>query len=357
MAYFESDKIKQIAALSGIAVLGGFLFITLSGFIPAILGAVIFYVICSPFMNFLVKKLKLKRGLAATIVIVLSFLVILVPLFSLTYLLVNKISIMFAETHGFYAKIEDFTLLINSNFGINILTPDYIAKLQSAIANVIPDLLGQTLSMLFDILIMYFVLFYLLISETEMEKNIVRFLPYEKENAHLFAKELTSQTYSNVIGAPLLSLIQGCFAAFGFWLFGLNEPIFWGLMCGFLSMMPIVGSALVWIPASIIVATTGTYWHGIALGIYGLVIIGNGDHIFRFIIQKKLANVHPLVTIFGVIIGLKWFGIPGIIFGPLLISYLLIMIKIYRTEYGNKNFISSKSSINKDTHNEGGPTN
>src|ERR1017187_8547882 len=111
MAYFESDKIKQIAALIGIAMLGGFLFITLSGFIPAILGAVIFYVICSPFMNFLVKKLKLKRGLAATIVIVLSFLVILVPLFSLTYLLINKISLMVAEIHGFYSKIENFTLL------------------------------------------------------------------------------------------------------------------------------------------------------------------------------------------------------------------------------------------------------
>jgi predicted PurR-regulated permease PerM len=357
MAYFESDKVKQIVALSGIALLGGFLFITLSGFIPALLGSVIFYVICSPLMKFFIKKMKLKKWLAALLVIVLSFLVILVPLFSLTYILVNKLSIMFAETHGFYSKIEDFAILINSNFGINILTPDYIVKIQNAIAGVIPNLLSQTLSTLFDILLMYFVLFYLLITEIEMEKSIVRFLPYTKENAHLFAKELTSQTYSNVIGAPLLSLIQGCFAALGFWLFGLNEPIFWGMACGFLSMMPILGSALVWLPAAIIQASTGAHWQGIAIAIYGLVVIVNVDNIFRFIIQKKIADVHPLVTVFGVIIGVQWFGIPGIIFGPLLISYFLIMIKIYRTEYGNKNFISATPSINKDTSEENSPQN
>ena len=292
-------------------------------------------------MNFLVKKVKLKKILAAIIVIILSFLVILIPLFSLTYLLINKISFMFSQTQGFYAKIESFAAIINSNFGINILTPDSIAKLQSAITNAIPNLLGQTFNMLFDIILMYFVLFYLLITETEMEKNIVRFLPYEKENAHLFARELKTQTYSNVIGAPLLSLIQGVFAALGFWLFGLNEPIFWGLMCGFLSIMPVVGSALVWFPAAIIQASSGAYWQGLAIGIYGLVVIVNTDNVFRFIIQKKIADIHPIVTVFGVIIGLNWFGLPGIIFGPLLISYLLIMIKIYRTEYGNKNFISS----------------
>ena len=71
-------------------------------------------------------------------------------------------------------------------------------------------------------------------------------------------------------------------------------------------------------------------------------MIINVDNVFRFILQNKIADIHPLVTVFGVIIGLKWFGIPGVIFGPLLISYLLIMVKIYRTEYGSKSYISSE---------------
>ncbi len=349
MAYFESNKLKQIAALAGIVILGGFLLVTLSGFIPAFLGAVIFYVICSPFVLFLMNKGKFKRGLAVAAALILSFLVIIIPVFSLTYLLISKVSTMFSASHNFYAEILNLNTFISTKYGVNILAPDNLVKLQTEITNFIPNLLGQTMSILADIAIMYFILFYLLYAETSMEKSIIRFLPYEKENAHLFAKELESQTYSNVIGAPLLAIIQGCFAVLGFWIFGLNEPVFWGLMCGFLSFIPFVGSAMVWFPAGVILAASGSYWQGIAILIYGLVVISNVDNIFRFVLQKKIADIHPLVTVFGVIFGLKWFGIPGIIFGPLLISYLLIMIKIYRTEYGDKNFISSAPAINKDS--------
>lgn len=180
--------------------------------------------------------------------------------------------------------------------------------------------------------------------------------PYKEENAELFAKELISQTYSNVIGAPLLAIIQCVFAIAGFYFFGLNEPIFWGLICGVLSFIPFVGTALVWVPAGLVQLSVGESWQGIGLLIYGAVIITNVDNVFRFVLQKKFADVHPLVTVFGVIIGLNWFGLPGLIFGPILISYFLIMLKVYRLEYGNKNIMDnatdplSKSTIeNKNT--------
>ncbi|MES2140121.1 MAG: AI-2E family transporter [Bacteroidota bacterium] len=348
MSYFESNKLKQIVALAIIVLLGGFLFVTVSDFIPAFLGAVIFFIICSSPMLFFINKLKLKRGMAVAIVLLLSFLVIIIPVFSVTYLLINKVSAMFSESHNFYVEIQNLNSFINTKYGVNILAPENLVKLQTEITNFIPNLLGQTMSILADIAIMYFILFYLLYSETSMEKSIVRFLPYTRENAHLFAKELVSQTYSNVIGAPLLAIIQAGFAILGFWIFGLKEPVFWGLMCGFLSFIPFVGSALVWLPAGIILASSGAYWQGIAILIYGVVVIINVDNVFRFILQKKIADIHPLVTVFGVIIGLNWFGIPGIIFGPLLISYFLIMIKIYRAEYGNKNYMSSKTAFSND---------
>jgi len=348
MSYFESNKLKQIVALAVIILLGGFLFVTVSGFIPAFLGAVIFFIICSRPVLFFMNKLRLNRGLAVAIVMVLSFLVIIIPVFSITYLLISKISTMFSESHNFYGEIQNLNSLINAKYGINILAPENLVKLQTGITNFIPNLLGQTMSILADVAIMYFILFYLLYTETSMEKSIVRFLPYTIENAHLFAKELVSQTYSNVIGAPLLAIIQAGFAILGFWIFGLNEPVFWGLMCGFLSFIPFVGSALVWFPAGIILASSGSYWQGIAILIYGAVVIINVDNIFRFILQKKIADIHPLVTVFGVIIGLKWFGIPGIIFGPLLISYFLIMIKIYRAEYGSKNYMSAETAFSND---------
>ncbi len=338
----RNERVKQIAALAGIVLLSGFLLFTLSGFIPAFLGAVIFYVICSPFVHFLMDRAKLKKGFAVSLTLILSFLIILIPVFGLTYSLIYKVSTMFSISNNLLAELQNLNAYINLKYGLNILAHENIVKLQSEITNFIPNILHQTLSILADIAIMYFILFYLLKTETSIEKSVVRFLPYKKENAHLFAKELISQTYSNVIGAPLLALIQALFASLGFWIFGLNDSIFWGLMCGFLSFIPFVGSALVWFPAGVFMAASGFYWQGAAILIYGLVVIINVDNIFRLVLQKKIGNIHPMVTVFGVIIGLQWFGVTGIIFGPLLISYLLIMIKIYRAEFGDKNIIQDE---------------
>ncbi|MBA3706212.1 MAG: AI-2E family transporter, partial [Bacteroidetes bacterium] len=91
--------------------------------------------------------------------------------------------------------------------------------------------------------------------------------------------------------------------------------------------------------------SVGESWQGIGILIYGALVITNIDNVFRFMIQKKLADIHPLITVFGVIMGLNWFGLPGLIFGPILISYFLIMIKIYRIEYGHKSILSNKEHI------------
>jgi predicted PurR-regulated permease PerM len=122
-------------------------------------------------------------------------------------------------------------------------------------------------------------------------------------------------------------------AALGYWFFGLNEPVFWGIMTGLFSFIPFIGSTAIWLPAAAIMISSGFVWQGIALIIYGLLVISLVDNFVLIIFQKKFANVHPLVTILGFIIGVNLFGIPGIIFGPLLISYFLILLKIYKEEY------------------------
>lgn len=350
-------KVKQIVALAGILILGALLLIALSGFIPAFLGAVIFYVICSPFVHFLMEKGKLKKGFAVSLALILSFLVILIPVFGLTYSLIYKVSTILSSSHDLYSKLHELNNYVHVNYGVNILSPDNLVTIQSRITNFIPNLFGETIGILIDIAIMYFILFFLLHTEISIEKSVIRFLPYKKENAQLFAKELINQTYSNVIGSPLLSLIQAAFASFGFWVFGLHQPVFWGLMCGFLSYIPFVGSALIWLPAGVMMAANGFYWQGMAILIYGLVIIVNVDNVFRLVLQKKIGNVHPVVTVFGVIIGLKWFGIPGVIFGPLLISYLLIMIKIYNAEYTDHEASLSESVFDEEPSVEDIPEN
>ena len=153
MSYFESNKIKQIVALAGIAVLVVFLLVSLSGFIPAFLGAVIFYIICSPLVHFLTTRWNFKKGLAVIITLILSLLIILIPVFSLTNALVSKITLVL-ESYDLYAEFQKFSTYVSEKYGVDVFTHETWANLESKVAGFIPNLFEQTLSILADIAIM-----------------------------------------------------------------------------------------------------------------------------------------------------------------------------------------------------------
>ena len=94
-------------------------------------------------------------------------------------------------------------------------------------------------------------------------------------------------------------------------------------------MIPFVGSALIWLPISIMMLVNGDYFNGTAMLLAGVLVISTIDNLLRFVLQKKIADIHPLITLFGIISGLKLFGLAGVIFGPLLLSYFFILIKFY----------------------------
>src|SRR4030095_1235027 len=101
-------------------------------------------------------------------------------------------------------------------------------------------------------------------------------------------------------------------------------------------MLPVVGAALAYIPLIIIFFANNQTWQGIAMLIYGFAIVGTTDNVLRFTLLKRIGNVHPLTTVFGVIIGLNLFGFIGLIFGPLLISLFMLLLKIYSKEFITK---------------------
>ena len=305
----------------------------LRGFIEAFLGAVILYVLFRPFMIHLIDKRRWRRGWAASLILVISFAVVLLPLFALTYLLISKLGLLFGDTSMSMQVIYDADERFRELTGISLLSPENIAALQNRAASFITDLLGQSLGMLIDVAIMYFILYYMLVNVGRLSRYIREFIPAEDEKIHEFTSELKSMTFSNALGAPLLALVQGLFAAVGYWIFGIQEPFFWGIMTGFFSFLPVVGSTLIWLPAAIVQYSSGFHWQGTGLLLYGLFVISLVDNVFRMVFQKRIADVHPLITILGVIAGLPLFGVPGIIFGPLLISYFLLLLKIYRAEY------------------------
>ncbi|CEJ67740.1 putative inner membrane protein [Chryseobacterium oranimense G311] len=101
-------------------------------------------------------------------------------------------------------------------------------------------------------------------------------------------------------------------------------------------MIPVVGAAIVYIPVCIFMIAEGNTGQGLGLAAYCLVVVGLTDNLLRFTLLKKLENIHPLNTVFGIIMGMNLFGFMGLIFGPILISFTLLLIQVYRNEFSDE---------------------
>ncbi len=319
-----------------IVIFSVFLLFELNQFLNAFLGAIIMYVLLRPLMEKLVKQKKWKYPLAALALMLGSFLIIMLPILGFSYLFVSKMSTVFNGSSLFIQVMHTFDEKFTALFGRELFSDENLKAIQEKGTVFITRFLGETLGIIADIGIMYFILYYMLINTGKLEEAINHYIPLEKNDLLLLGDELKAQTYSNVIGAPLLALTQGILAWIGYLIFGIEDAFFWGMMTGFFSFIPFVGSALVWIPAAIYQFTFGAAWQGIGIILLGVLVIGTIDNVFRFVFQKQFADVHPLITVFGVIIGLQLFGISGVIFGPLLLSWFVLLIRIYRKDFKAK---------------------
>ncbi len=177
----------------------------------------------------------------------------------------------------------------------------------------------------------------MLTNRRALRESMLEYIPLSESNLKLIGQDSVDLVKSNAIGIPLVAILQGVVALIGFLILGVEDPFFWFAIVAVGSMIPFVGTALGIIPVCIILYAGGDVWQAIALVIYGSVVVGSTDNLFRLVIQKRLADVHPLVTLIGVIVGVPLFGFIGLIFGPILVSLFLLIVKIYKDEYGKEN--------------------
>jgi predicted PurR-regulated permease PerM len=180
---------------------------------------------------------------------------------------------------------------------------------------------------------MYFMLYFMIVNVRKMEDAMYEYIPFKDGNVELIGREVKIMVTSSTIGIPLIALIQGFVGLVGYLIIGIDEPFLWFVATCITAMMPVVGAALVYVPLTIMLFAKGDTGRGIAMAIWGFGLIGLVDNLFRFMINKKLGDIHPLVTIFGVIVGLNLFGFIGLVFGPLLISMFILLLRIYGSEF------------------------
>jgi len=337
MNQLNSTYLKQLLLLGIIAALAVLLCWQLYTFIPGMLGAVTMYILMRQYYFRLTIVRGWKKWIAAIVFILLALLVFVLPIFVLLQMLMPKLSYFVSNTNQFGSGLDTISRRIQAVIPQFKFGDAQIRELIQKATSSIPGVLGATANMFSNTTLAFFLLYFMLTEGRRMERAIQSYLPLRTENVDHIWEPTRTMVVSNAIGIPVLAACQAIAASVGYALFGIEEYILWGIVTGLFSLVPISGTAIIWVPMCVYLFATGESGPGVGLLLYAVIVITNIDNVLRFTLLKKLGDVHPVVTVLGIIVGVPLFGFMGFIFGPLLISHMLLLIKIYRVEFGTKN--------------------
>ena len=336
MAQFD-NRLRQIVMLLVIGFIVILIIKELYIFLPGFLGAITFYILGRDKYFQLVEKKGWKKGLTALMFMFAFLVVIGLPIFYAVTLVTPKINAAINRSDELKAGLEAFSQKVEDLTGRELLSQENFTRIRENVANFIPSFLNSTANVLGNLLVMFFVLYFMFVNGRKMEEGMNQFIPLSNKSIDELALETRHMVRANAIGIPLISIIQGITATLGYWIFGLKDFGMWGFLTGVFAFFPVIGTLLIWVPLVIFLYSQGMNWQATGLLIYSLIVTGNIDYLARITLMKKIGDVHPLITIFGVIVGLRLFGFMGFIFGPLIFSYLIILVKIYSTEFTDNN--------------------
>ena len=316
-----------------ILFMGIIIFRQITPFLGGLLGALTIYILVRGQMRYLVEKRKLKRSLSALLITAETIFVFLIPLGLTVWMVVNKLQDINLDPQTYIAPIQQVAEFIKEKTGYDVLGKDTLTFIVSILPRIGQIIMESISSLAINLFVMIFVLYFMLIGGKKMEAYVNDILPFNETNTQEVILEINMIVRSNAIGIPLLAIIQGGVATIGYLLFGAPNILLLGFLTCFATIIPMVGTALVWFPVAAYLAISGDWFNAIGIAAYGAIVVSQSDNLIRFILQKKMADTHPLITIFGVVIGLPLFGFMGVIFGPLLLSLFFLFVDMFKKEY------------------------
>jgi predicted PurR-regulated permease PerM len=332
-----NDRVKQLLILVLLLLLIHLVIRELKSFLPGLLGALTLYILSRAGYFQLVFNRKWKKGWAAGLYIIYYLLILGLPIFMAVVLISPKVNEFLSNPNAMVEQAKTAVAKVQENFGIKFISPESLNNSLNKLSAYIPNLLNSTANLITNLAVMLFILYYMLYNGSEMEKFLIRVMPLKSQNTAMLATETKKMVKANALGIPLISIIQGATATLGYFLFGVKEWALWGFLTGIFAFFPVVGTMIVWVPLVIYTYATGESWQATALLFYSIIVTGNVDYIARITLLRRMGNVHPVITILGVIVGLGLFGFIGLIFGPLLVNYVIVLFNIYVNEFIDDN--------------------
>ena len=336
---------KMVLALLTIIILTVVIVYATLPYLNYFLGAFILYIIFRSLYHFFIRRIGLKKQVAAVFVIIISIFIILIPLYFLLTIIISEIHQLLNNQEFIIMSIRSqnqfFTHYISK---LGIPTDVFQKQVHERVMGVGSEVVNYTSKFLLDsiqilsqqsigLLIMYFLFYYLLTGENStFIYKIYAAVPFNKKNTSILLGEFGRIVRATMISNGAVAIFQGAILTITFLIVKIQGAFLWGSIATILSVLPVFGSSVVWVPATIIEFLLGDYTAGSAILVAG-IFISTVDNFLRPLIQKRVGEIHPFLSLIGIIIGVSLFGLIGIIIGPLLLSYFILTLEMFSKEY------------------------
>lgn len=287
-------------------------------FMPAMAWALAFAVVGNPLHRFIGRKISNPHVAAGVSVSVVACILIL-PAWIASDLLVRQAAVAVQ----YWIEHEPWK---NIPFREHVDIQDTLKQVSSRL----PGFLKDSLNALTQLPMALFCLFFFFRDQQPMMSYLRSWLPLSKGEADQLSSRISDILYATILGRLLLATIQGGLGGLMFWWLGLPTPLLWFLVMSVMALLPFIGAAIVWVPAAVYLLLNGSVVKGLVLAAWGALVVSTIDNIlYPFLVGPRM-QLHPLLTFFGVIGGIGWFGASGVILGPVILALTAALLEVWR---------------------------
>jgi len=323
------DNTRQRAAVL-ILLLGLGIAIALAPYATGLIGGVVLYVVFSPVNEWLQRRLR--PSLAAALITVVALVVIVGPGISFATIILGQAQELASGITN-NALLERLQRLRVGPYQVGPQIAALGKQVVTWLGSSAFGFLGTATRMVLNLVIALFVLYALAVRPNQVWEAVRGYIPFSAANAEKLRVRFRDVTTSTLIGTGLTAAIQGVLVALGFWVAGLSNALFWGVVTAVFAILPVLGSGMVWAPGALALGLGGRWGAATALALWGALVVANVDNVIRPAVFRRWAQIHPLVTLVGAVAGVSYFGILGLLIGPLAVSYFFELSRMYREEY------------------------
>jgi predicted PurR-regulated permease PerM len=313
-------RLRQLVLLLAAAIL-----VAVAPYLPGLLGSMILFVVAAPAHRVLRRWVGAR--FASAIVVTAMLLLLLLPGAWL-------ISTAFAQAGDVLRWLREGDIIARLT-AMHVGPIELGPHLASASTALVSWASGRTLALFggatratLNLIIAMFGLYYLLMADEGAWRRVARATPLPSPVVELLRVRFVEVTEALVLGTMLTALLQGALIGAAFALVGLPGPVFWGLVTALVSVLPVMGSALVWLPGTVALAAQRRLGAAAMLGLTGLVLASNIDNVVRLSVFRRVSGIHPMITLVGGFAGVGVFGFVGVLLGPLALSYFFELLRV-----------------------------